>query len=622
MCLNESAIMSVNRTYYDNLNFVRVVLSLLVTWSHCYPLTGTAEPISNLLITETAGSIAVEAFFFISGLLVVKSWLRSKSSTEFILARALRIAPALIVSLVFTITLAFISSISSNHIFLSAAVEYFFRNVTLCSGIVYELPGAYTTQHTTSVNGSLWTLPWEVRAYFVLLILGILGVFRFKLIANFILILFAVILFLPISNEFYDNKEVPFMLLSFIAGSFVGINTNPAHLPKLAVFFLISGSALIIFNQSHFGILSIIYCSVLFLGFTNHIPLLKMQSDPSFGIYVFSFPIQQFFVFKLGIISPILLFTLTIVFVYPMSLMSWTFLEKSALAARLPISRVLNKRRIKIVTNLILLLITVVFVWPVVKKIVSGIIPQQKTGIMQQNYIWGIYFSAEKTLSLKKDLATGYADKQIKIDIDGNDIVPLIGRWGDDQKIKLAIYDVKQCKFTFYNDLSTQGVFKSNILPCRSANSQPLLGDWYNEGRIRTGIYFSESGVVMLENKKGEYIEFYYGDPKSGLTAISGDWNRDGVYSIAVWNSEKKRIDILNKNESSVADSSFVLEEIPSGKNLKPFSIRLPDGTFKFGLYDQNNGLVYIVSIEDKAIIKSIEYGTKMTIAYPVFLNF
>lgn len=65
---------------YKNLNFLRMFLALLVTWSHCYPLTnGGPELFQKYIGSLSGGGIAVKGFFFISGYLVTASWVRSES---------------------------------------------------------------------------------------------------------------------------------------------------------------------------------------------------------------------------------------------------------------------------------------------------------------------------------------------------------------------------------------------------------------------------------------------------------------------------------------------------------------------------------------------------------------
>jgi peptidoglycan/LPS O-acetylase OafA/YrhL len=68
---------------------------------HAYALVpgaATTEPIGGLLGFDYSGSLAVEFFFFLSGILVTNSWINNSSPLDFILARFFRVFPAILVS--------------------------------------------------------------------------------------------------------------------------------------------------------------------------------------------------------------------------------------------------------------------------------------------------------------------------------------------------------------------------------------------------------------------------------------------------------------------------------------------------------------------------------------------
>lgn len=606
-----------DKYHYDNLNFVRVFLAILVTWSHCYPLTGSTEPISSIVSTETGGAIAVKAFFFISGFLVTISWIRSQNPIEFIAARVLRIIPALAIAIMLTIFLAFISSNLSGDLFFPAALDYFVKNITLFSGVMYELPGAYANQATSSVNGSLWTLPWEVRAYLALLIIGVLGIFRLKLIASFVLISLAGILFLSEAKIFYDNQEVPFMLLSFLMGSYIGLNINKVKLEHIIVIFFAAGLLLIYFDQIHFAILSLIFSSIILSGFTKHIALLKLKNDPSFGIYVYSFPIQQLIVFFFSEIQPIILFIFTLVIVYPISIASWILIEKPALKNRGKVMSFFNLNpRLKRISVVIFLFLGVFLIASSYKKLNFDLTNDKNT---KKEIYWGIYFPDKNTLSLRKDLTAGFSD--LEIPIAQKNVIPILGKW-DGEKISLATFNKETCIFTFYNDLTTHKKQYEKLFLCTSPQAQPIAGDWFGDGKLRAGIYFSDSGLVRLENSNNEYIEFLFGMPNSNLKAISGDWDSNGISTIALWNPEKRQFDFLNKNESSVAELSFRVSSSLGASENEPFSIKNTDGTYSVGIYNRISGTFHFLSLKDGSELYTIEYGEKKSSGFPIFLSY
>ena len=87
-------------TRENNFDFLRFFAAALVLFAHSYPLVGRREdePLTLLTGYEKGGSIAVGIFFVMSGYLIASSWLASSSPKSFLIKRALRIFPALIVA--------------------------------------------------------------------------------------------------------------------------------------------------------------------------------------------------------------------------------------------------------------------------------------------------------------------------------------------------------------------------------------------------------------------------------------------------------------------------------------------------------------------------------------------
>ena len=163
----------------NNFNLIRIAAALAVLVSHCFILpTGRSndDPL-HALTGITVGDLAVDVFFVISGFLISKSALE-RNSCKFLSARALRIYPALLVMLGIT-TLALWAAFSQMDLwsFLTHrdSVAYFWRNSTLFPGVTFYLPGIFTENPIwRSVNGSLWTLTWEVRFYVIALAVAML----------------------------------------------------------------------------------------------------------------------------------------------------------------------------------------------------------------------------------------------------------------------------------------------------------------------------------------------------------------------------------------------------------------------------------------------------------------
>jgi len=158
----------------NNFNLIRIIAALAVLVAHSYALsTGNTDttPFRSTL-GMTIGTMAVDIFFITSGFLVTSSLLCRQSTIEFIWARVLRIFPALLVMLLLTVFIlgVFFTSLPTTSYLSSAQTYiYFAKCATLFTGIIDGLPGVFDNNpYKNAVNGSLWTMPYEVRMYAIL----------------------------------------------------------------------------------------------------------------------------------------------------------------------------------------------------------------------------------------------------------------------------------------------------------------------------------------------------------------------------------------------------------------------------------------------------------------------
>lgn len=168
----------------NNFDLIRVLAACLVILAHSFalhPTGGWQDPVGQVFEFTHSGSVAVDAFFFLSGIFVAASFCQSRSLTRFALMRAARILPGLAVCLIFTAVLvgALVTSKPVAEYFGSGDVSrYILKNIQL-QKLVQKLPGVFELNHyKLSVNGSLWTLPVEVRCYLMIFIFGVLGGFK------------------------------------------------------------------------------------------------------------------------------------------------------------------------------------------------------------------------------------------------------------------------------------------------------------------------------------------------------------------------------------------------------------------------------------------------------------
>ena len=337
---------------YQALNLLRLLLALVVTWSHCYPLAGQggAEPIGNLTGVFSGGSLAVIGFFFISGMLITDSWMNNNDVRIFASSRILRIWPAYLVAILFSALVGiYVSSHTLSEVFPSVC-RYVSHNSKIIANIEYFISGAFTENpHKGAVNGSLWTLPWEVRAYLLTLVVGYFGILSHRISANVLILLVLVVLYqfsvkgyLPPS---WDSKEVAYMLGSYALGMFAAVNRKALGDKKILITFLVVFVACWFCISKKEGWIYLIGFSAIiyWISTQTHKKFPDLKTDLSYGVYIYSFPIQQLIAYEIKGIDPMAMFAFSLPLIFLLSAFSWFAIEKPSLS--------LNKKIKNIVTS-------------------------------------------------------------------------------------------------------------------------------------------------------------------------------------------------------------------------------------------------------------------------------
>ena len=327
----------------NNFQLVRLFAAAFVVLFHSYALTGrwTQEPLWRVMPETNFGALGVKIFFVVSGFLVTQSWLARQSVAPFVAARALRIYPALIAATLLTIALAGASSTLSWAQFLGdpQTVDYAWR-VALGWDMVYRLPGAFPANpFPHDVNGSLWTLPIELRLYVVLLAAGFLGILgrRWSWL-GIVAVLVAVFAWRP---EWFplspNDRVVRELALLFALGSL-------AYVWRASIPVSLAGAAaalvLVAWNPGGLarGLLFAPLLAYVVLVLAYH-PRVQWRGfnrlgDYSYGLYVYSFPLQQTLMQRFPSLEPAGLFVCSLPLGLAVAALSWHALEAPALALK------------------------------------------------------------------------------------------------------------------------------------------------------------------------------------------------------------------------------------------------------------------------------------------------
>jgi len=348
----------------NNFDALRLAAALAVLFGHGFVLAvghqdlASVDPVSRILMQvagfgEAIHELAVDLFFVVSGFLVTRSLQQRASLADFAEARVLRLFPAAIVSTVVTIVgLSFFSTLPAAAYFADPeAWEYLLRNTFLWS-VDYDLPGLFTDNpYPASVNGSLWTLPVELRCYLLVALLGIAGLARRRLLASAALCIPILLYLVPEWSHLLTRDPAKWRLfLFFIAGSLFYINRHSIRLGWLPVVALIALFAATAGIPRLHGIAFVVLVAYLTFAIAlwRHVRWLDPArfGDISYGVYLYAFPVQQTLIELLpGARDGWSLAALAVAATLPLAILSWVAVERPALAAKGTLVRLRRRRR-------------------------------------------------------------------------------------------------------------------------------------------------------------------------------------------------------------------------------------------------------------------------------------
>lgn len=340
----------------NNLNLLRFLAAFAVLCSHSVVLCSGKfghEPLRNL-IGLSLGDLAVDVFFAASGFLVARSLAGRGSGIEFLWGRFLRIYPALAVMLVGTVLLAPVfGTFSMSEVLRSAQTRhYLYQNFVLVRGVEFTLPGMFDTAPWKGiVNGSLWTMTYEVRLYLSLLaiwwplrLFPRRRVFLFKAVCSAIC---AAALGWEIHTLFQNKPDaaglidpVPRLVLMFYSGVVWWIASRKVLLDWRILFpsaIALAASWWVLPQHAAQLLLSLwIPYAVWWFAFVPRGRILAFNrvGDASYGIYIYAFPLQQMWVVTHPNGGPAAMIACVGCATVALGFLSWHLLEKRALSLK------------------------------------------------------------------------------------------------------------------------------------------------------------------------------------------------------------------------------------------------------------------------------------------------
>ncbi len=344
--------------YGPGFDLVRLVLASGVVIWHAWGVTrGTGDaPMATPFWVAASGLVPM--FFALSGFLVAGSALRLPWN-QYLLNRLFRIGPALFVEIM-------LSAFFLGPVFTTMAIGSYFSArgtwiylLNILGYIHYHLPGVFLSNPIAGiVNGSLWTVPWEIGCYVIMTTLILLGLARHVRVVAALALLWILAAVLvtavhPRTGFAIIDKPMAFFFAfhaSLVVGYFLAgaaLYLGRRHVPfdgRLALAFavlLVAGSIGLDgerwAGQPVTALLFVVPMTYI-VGYCGLVALPKLpifdRGDYSYGIYLYHFPILQAIHAVYGFAHWGVLLAAGALPVVVTAMASWHFVEKPILKLR------------------------------------------------------------------------------------------------------------------------------------------------------------------------------------------------------------------------------------------------------------------------------------------------
>lgn len=317
-------------------DLIRLGAAALVIIGHAWSLTGS--PGVPRLAGISIHHLGVYIFFAVSGFLIARSWERDGRAPAFLIRRALRIFPALFVVVVTTaFVLGPLLTNDRGGYWASGQTWGYLSNITLLA--TYELPGVFEANPKHAVNGSLWSLGPEFCCYVMVMLLGIAGV-RFARVvrAGLAAVIAVIVLLMPVPGEL---RTMLIAVVFFLIGSLLAAVDPQRRLPIAPG--LVGAVPLLLVDGAVGLVLAWLVLPYLLISAglrrSGIARVLRRLGDPSYGMYLWGFPVQQILLDRISDVSV----GVSVAVVLPIAVLlgyaSWHAVEKHAIRLGARLSR-------------------------------------------------------------------------------------------------------------------------------------------------------------------------------------------------------------------------------------------------------------------------------------------
>jgi peptidoglycan/LPS O-acetylase OafA/YrhL len=306
-------------------------------------------------------SLSLYIFFALSGYLIYQSLARDSTFARYAQARVLRIWPGHCANVLFCVVLgAAITTLPlAEYLSSGGTLRYIGINMTIVlTPTQFALPGVFETATWRSINGSIWTIKYEILAYAVAFVLyrltpapqrpKLLTLFAVLLVVNYVLCIKVFGPWAPAAvfgrdgQAFfaeYNYYNVSRFFLAFFFGAALAASEPLSVRTRLVLLGLIviANGLLHGTELDRLGAILLVSLIVIEIGKSRLLwsALHRRVGDLSYGFFLYAYPIQNY-VWTYHAQGPdfVAVTLVSAVLIFACAFLSWHLVEKPMLARK------------------------------------------------------------------------------------------------------------------------------------------------------------------------------------------------------------------------------------------------------------------------------------------------